>query len=143
MKRMISSLGVLLLALSMLSQARSAVLADDDAKAIQGTWTFTKLETNGKEETPKEKPKLKITADKMLPIGKDDPASYKLGAGDAVKTIDITPDTGSDKGKTLKALYKLDGDSLVLCFPKSSGDERPKDLTPRDGTVIVTFKRDK
>src|SRR5258707_79382 len=80
-----------------------------DAKKIQGNWTLTSIEADGKEAPlpPEDKRKLKIDADKLSP-GDDKPGTYKLGTDGKLKTIDLSPPDGS----AIKGLYELNGDML-------------------------------
>jgi uncharacterized protein (TIGR03067 family) len=64
---------------------------------------------------------------------------------DATKTpphIDMTPDTGKYKGQTLKGVYKLDGDALVIAFAEP-GQPRPGDTEPKMNRVCATHRRAK
>jgi uncharacterized protein (TIGR03067 family) len=131
---------VLAAGLLLLTHAAAGPADPKDARNIQGTWMAVSLESGGKTIKPPEEMKLRITADKLEPVGKDDPAAYKLGTDGKLRTIDITPDKNKDK--TMLGLYELDGDTLKLCF--SQGPERltrPKELTSQGDYAIMTLKR--
>jgi uncharacterized protein (TIGR03067 family) len=115
----------------------------DDAKKIQGTWIVVAFETDGKKENPPEQFKLKFGPDTIEPVGRDDPAGYKLGVEKGLGTIDITPSKGSEKGKTHKGLYELKGDELKICVSRNPESERPKEITSTGGYGILHLKRDK
>src|SRR5262249_53888686 len=115
----------------------------DDAKNIQGTWTVTALEMDGKKAPPPMEMKLKIGPDKLEPVGKNDPAAYKLGVEKGLGTIDIMPEKGDERGKSLKGLYELKGDELKICMKGGPDSERPKEFTSKDGYAILYLKRDK
>src|SRR5262245_13934343 len=93
----------------------SAQPGKDDAQKIHGTWTVTAFKRDARYETPPEALKLKIGPDKMEPVGKNAPASYKLGVEKGVGTIDIVGSRGSEKGKAIKGIYELKGDDLKIC----------------------------
>jgi uncharacterized protein (TIGR03067 family) len=71
--------------------------------------------------------------------------TYKADATDYPKTIDLTPDRGPAKGKVLKGIYDLDGNTFKLCYvsPDTADPEkaeRPKEFGAK-GTVTVVFGR--
>jgi uncharacterized protein (TIGR03067 family) len=69
--------------------------------------------------------------------------SYKADATDFPKTIDLTPDRGPAKGKTLKGIYDLDGNTLKICYVSPATDEPEKAGRPKEmganGTVTIVF----
>jgi uncharacterized protein (TIGR03067 family) len=71
--------------------------------------------------------------------------TYKISAADYPRTIDLTPDHGPAKGKTLKGIYDLDGNTLRICYVSPATQEptqaeRPKELGAK-GTVTIVFER--
>jgi uncharacterized protein (TIGR03067 family) len=71
--------------------------------------------------------------------------TYQAGASDYPKTIDLTPDHGPAKGKVLKGIYDLDGNTLTICFvspttAEPEKAERPKEIGAK-GTVTLVFGR--
>jgi uncharacterized protein (TIGR03067 family) len=71
--------------------------------------------------------------------------SYKADATDYPKTIDLTPDRGPAKGKTLKGIYALDGNTLKICYVSPASHEPEKAERPQQigakGTVTLVFGR--
>ena len=57
------------------------------------------------------------------------------------KTVDWTDTIGEDAGKTLLAIYSLEGDRLVFCaaYP---GQERPTEFRTRPGQVLRVSQRE-
>ena len=71
-------------------------------------------------------------------------AKVKLDATKTPAHIDILPQEGGDKGKTVKGIYELKGDTLRLCFGRPDED-RPTAFASKEGdkTFLVEFKREK
>jgi uncharacterized protein (TIGR03067 family) len=126
------------------SEARS----DDkkDAKKFEGTWTATSWK-RGAGEVGKDKVDTELTLSKdTYEFPKGINRISKKGAvkiDEAKGTIDFTPEDGPAKGKTLPGIFKVDGDTLTLCFT-SAGGERPKEFKSDDrNTVLATYERKK
>ncbi len=66
--------------------------------------------------------------------------SYTVDTTKTPPHIDMMPDTGKYKGETLKGVYKLDGDSLVVAFAEP-GQPRPGDTEPKPTRVVATHRR--
>jgi uncharacterized protein (TIGR03067 family) len=88
--------------------------APDDNKSLQGTWTLVSGEKDG-EPLPEQdikNSKLTIAGDthtvqvgEMIIKG-----THKLDATKKPKQIDLTYESGPNKGKTLLGIYELEGD---------------------------------
>ena len=76
-------------------------------------------------------------ADGSIPIR----GTYKLDPTRDPKTVDWTDTIGEDAGKTLLAIYSLEGDRLVFCaaYP---GQERPTEFRTRPGQVLRVSQRE-
>ena len=100
-------------------------------KAIQGTWVTSENDSiDAKWEIKGET--LKASVNGMEYVG-------KLKVDDKAKphsTLDIELTDGPEdaKGKTAKAVYKLDGDKLVIAVAVP-GRDRPKDFEPAPDEV--------
>jgi uncharacterized protein (TIGR03067 family) len=119
----------------------------DDAKAIQGTWQPVKGEVGGtamKEEVLKiismklEGGKYEVKAENM------DKGTYKIDPSAKPKTIDVAGVEGPNAGKTLLAIYELDGDTLRICYGLG-GSPRPKEFKSPAGTptLLLSYERKK
>jgi uncharacterized protein (TIGR03067 family) len=135
-------------ALAMLLLVPAALLGAADApkgdKDLDGDWEIASVVRDGKEQTLDEKPVVTIKGD-SLSFKRGDEAhkgTIKADAGQTPKTIDLTPDDGPDKGKTLMGVYELKGDELRLCHGEP-GSDRPKELSSKEGSglTLVTLKR--
>jgi uncharacterized protein (TIGR03067 family) len=119
-----------------------------DGDAIQGTWLPSAAEFAG-EKFPDEirkTIKLVIKDDNYtVTVGtKVDKGTVKLNASAKPKTLDITGTDGPNKGKTILAIYELDGDTLRVCYDLS-GKSHPTEFKTKAGTqlFLVTYKREK
>ena len=75
---------------------------------------------------------------KTPPVG----GTYTVDDTKKPPQVDMMPDNGKYKGQTLKGVYKVDGDSLVIAFAEP-GQPRPKDTEPKPDRVVATHKRAK
>ena len=153
----------LVLALLLLT---GAIAAGDDTKdkaikeeraKLVGTWKVDAVEVNG-QKIPAEAIKdfeFIFTADSLTrkKDGKAESGSgYKLDPSKSPKWIDMTGTTDG-KEQSIPAVYKLDGDTLTMCFRhdyKKNGkpgevQKRPEKLDGGEGTqqVLMTLKRQK
>jgi uncharacterized protein (TIGR03067 family) len=118
-----------------------------DQDKIQGTWTFVTVEKGGVESTndiPKDA-KVIFTTDKVKiqAEGKEMEIGYKLDPSKKPGHIDLTINEGG-KDAVLKGVYKLEGDTLKVCFA-GPGEKRPTELRSELGSseMYVVMKREK
>jgi len=125
--------------------ATRAVAADEPAldpslKAIQGTWVTSENDSLDAKWVIKGET-LEATVNGMEYVG-------KLKADDKAKphsTLDVALTQGPEdsKGKTAKAVYKLDGEKLVIAV-SVPGHDRPKDFEPvPDEVYLFELKKQK
>ena len=137
-------LGVISLILTTTTQA-----GDDqaDSKALQGTWLPTSAELAGKPFPEQFRKSLKLTIkdDRYIVMAEQkDEGTLKLDAGKTPKTMEIKGTEGPNKGKTIPAIYKIDGDSLTICY-NLAGKDYPTEFKSKSGTklFLVEYKREK
>lgn len=129
-------------------------------KKLEGTWTVSKMEIEGKSllEKDKPEPKLTIKDGKITSDAKNAPqdekldsSTIKLDPGRKPHTITIPNAHGGDpkKGVTLIGIYEVTGDELKVCAQavetanlKAREKERPKAFDSKQG-VLVIFKRER
>jgi uncharacterized protein (TIGR03067 family) len=122
--------------------------ADKDGDAMQGTWVPSAAELAGEKfpDEIRQTIKLVVKGDKYtVTIGKmTDQGTVKLNPSAKPKTLDITGTEGPNKGKTMLAIYELDGDTLRVCYDVS-GKNRPTEFKTKANTplFLVTYKREK
>ena len=127
----------------------TAAIADDakDQRQLQGEWALASATRGGKSVLKEgEKHTSTFDAEKMtLSDGRDKKmAKVKLDTSKKPPQIDILPQDGSDKGRTIKGIYELKDDVLKVCFGEPDGD-RPTTFSAKEGEkfTLAEFKRAK
>jgi len=115
--------------------------ARPDAEAILGAWSIVGLETGGKGEAEKNfrGNTFTFTKEKATLQERGYPRiefSYTLDPAKTPKTIDLTTTKGS--GNTIKGIYTLDGDDLVMTL-SVGGSTRPAEFITKAGGDTETF----
>jgi uncharacterized protein (TIGR03067 family) len=103
-----------------------------DLDAMQGAWKLVYYEVEGKSIEPERKAPnglMRIKGGRMLNFFRCD-CDVSIDASRRTRTIDAT---GSDGGHLFRILgiYKIEGDVLTVCWPKTSRmlfPERPVDF---------------
>jgi uncharacterized protein (TIGR03067 family) len=120
----------------------------DDLKAAAGKWAVAKATLGGKDLTAAFKTlELVLAADggyKLTINGQPDEGVVKVDPAKTPKQMDIVGKAGPNAGKTIKTIYKLDGDTLVVCYELGDGD-RPTAFESKAGTkqFLAEYKRAK
>ena len=142
-------LGKLFVAFALVLSFSSAAWGDDAKDdSLQGTWLPSSAELGGRvfPDEVRKNIKLVVQGDKYtVTVGKEiDQGTVKLNPAAKPKEMDITGTEGPNKGRTIKAIYERDGDTLRVCYDLS-GKSRPKDFKTGEGTqlFLVTYKREK
>jgi len=120
-----------------------------DAPAIVGEWAGEKAVAGGKERpVPKGGISFTFTADGKLIIRegereKADTGTYKADPKKDPAELDIIPPEDK-KEPTVQGIYKVDGDTLTLCFGRGKvGAARPSKFEAPEGSdvIVITLKR--
>lgn len=134
-----------------MANSDATLLADaiaEEVKKFQGTWRQIGYERDGVAEPLDEQgwePRVTFTADTFVVTLADGSVpirgTYKLDPTREPKTVDWTDTIGEDSGKTLLAIYSLEGDRLVFCaaYP---GQARPTEFRTRPGHVLRVSQRE-
>lgn len=120
----------------------------DDQAAMQGNWTATSGEIQGQKVTDEAIKVFKIVVKGNKITFTGTPGStFELDATKKPRVIAVTPLDGPRKGKTQRAIYSIDKDTLKLCMSNDRTKDNqppPKEFAtkPGDGLTLITFKRD-
>ncbi len=123
--------------------------AKKDAEKLQGKWVAKSAERGGKpvdleadEHIPKS---ITFEGDKLTASAKngEHKGTFKLGREGKLGTIDLTSEDNKDH--TVKALYRLEGDTLTVCVKEGESGERPTEIAAKEGShcAVVVFTREK
>ena len=134
----------------MIAAFAGVLLADEKAlKELEGTYIVTVLE-KGSEKGPVSASKDKIDSLKVTIKGElltitvsneEKKAKIKVDASKTPNTIDIVPEDGDLKGKTLPGIYKVGNGEVTLVFTEKG--DRPKEFKPEDENArLMTLKKD-
>jgi uncharacterized protein (TIGR03067 family) len=121
--------------------------AEKGAESLEGTWQLASGEADGKALPAKDLKDGKLVlrgdaytvtlAGKAAVMG-----TQKLDRTKDPRTIDITDESGPNKGKTCLGIYELKGDELRVAFAQP-GKPRPTKFTtaPDSGQWLHVWKR--
>ncbi len=117
-----------------------------ELEKLNGTWEVTSIKIQGIELADKLAEKMFITfksGEFTWSNGEQPGKIVFIDPGKTPKQIDYTCTEGPNKGKTQKAIYKLDGDTFTDCFGETGDDTRPKDFTSTkdDEQTVMVYKR--
>jgi uncharacterized protein (TIGR03067 family) len=123
-----------------LGAAAVSTARQDQPQKLDGTYAVKSAEKDG-EAMPAEELKKVIEVvirDDFLTIrhegGKDDKTKIKTDATKKPAHIDVTPQEGPDKDKTLPGIYKLEREELTIVVAKEG--DRPKDFDAKGKGIM-------
>lgn len=124
--------------------------ADDDKRALQGSWAAHSIETDGKAAPADDVKRMRFTfkKDKLLIRGNfdDEPeeeCSFEIDSGRSPKQLDFTP---PKEEKPVLAIYELKEDELRICLRHGLTSEgRPTKFATKTNSmlVLIVLKRQK
>lgn len=139
----------LMLSFALIARSDEAQAGDtNDGDALQGTWLPATAELAGTmfPDEVRKTMKLVIQDGKYTVTVGDvvDQGTTKVNPAAKPNELDITGTNGPNAGKTILAIYELDGDTLRVCYDLS-GKGRPTELKTAEGTqlFLVTYEREK
>lgn len=136
--------GLVLLSLA----ACQSSLGEDAKSEFEGTWELVSLERDGKELTPQKDTKMVTTGNRFVIKAGDKIIAAGTATYDASKKpkiVDVTYTEGPDKGKTLKGIYEVTGDTAKFCRAGAPDQQRPTEFKTKAGTggLASVYKRAK
>jgi uncharacterized protein (TIGR03067 family) len=120
-----------------------------DLARLQGRWTIASITVNGRavEDTQFIGSRFDVKGERYkVTLGEQDVnATFKLDPAGTRKTIDITYRDEADEGRTFKGIYRLEGDTFMVCRPIRPEGERPSEFAaPADsGLFLMVLNREK
>lgn len=129
--------------------AREENAAQADLKRFEGSWSLVSLEVNAEPVAMDnlKQAKLTFTGERysLKLDGGQLEMTIKVDPAKSPKALDLTLVEGPDKGKTYRAIYAFEKDSLKICRNIEPEKDRPaKFLTRKDsGLLLAVWKRDK
>jgi uncharacterized protein (TIGR03067 family) len=124
--------------------------AEQARKELQGTWTATKAERDGKAAEDVVGHQLTFTGDRFQLRSRDGKPLYegtfRVDPSTKPAAIDFEHTGGALKGKAWKGIYALDGDTLTTCDNGPNLEKgRPAAFEAKAGSgqILITFKRAK
>jgi uncharacterized protein (TIGR03067 family) len=147
MKQVVYTLAAVL-AVALVDLNATADDAKDDLKALQGTWNLIYFERDGKEVKQQNDTRSINTGDRFVVKRGDQiiaAGTMRVDPNKKPKEFESTYTEGPDKGKTLKGIYQLDGDTVKFCRAGSPTDTRPTEFKtkPDGGQFVAVYKRAK
>ncbi len=125
--------------------------ARKDLKNLTGTWKVMSKEING-EKAPADSLKgmfVKVAGDGSATVTKEGKEIRKvkwtnIDPTQKMKSVDVEVVEGDDKGKTLLAIYRLEGDQFTICTA-NPGKDRPTAFSAdaESGQALMTYTRSK
>ena len=109
---------------------------------IQGLWKVTSLTANGNQAPAKsfKGARFLIKGENISLSGQaKDLRVYRINPTAKPKTIDMSNGKGNESAK---GIYKVDGDTMTLCFSQSTKLDRPKTFDTT-GTKYLSFTLNK
>jgi uncharacterized protein (TIGR03067 family) len=134
------------LALAVTLAAPAAKDGKKDPPSLVGEWAAETAVVGGKLDNPPPGTTWTFTADgkSVLQVG----GGQAAGGSDAKYTTDAKKDpaqvdiSDGPKGRSVKGIYKVEGDTLMLCLVQD-GDKRPTAFESAAGSkaILITLKK--
>ena len=120
-----------------------------ELKALVGKYKIEKVRLGGQDITEHLKEmkfEIKDGGKYTAQVGElVDDATFTVDPAKKPKEMDVKPTGGPQKGKLVKVIYKLDGDTLTMCYDHDKPENRQSKFESKEGTTVllITYKREK
>ena len=120
-----------------------------DEAAFEGTWLLISIEQDGNKLPPETVRQLATTMTArdgsytVATAGKPtEHGTYKIRGVKRPKVLDLLPNDGPFRGKTVEGIHEIIGDRLTVCY-SFQGGERPKKFATRQlsGLFLAEYQK--
>jgi uncharacterized protein (TIGR03067 family) len=112
-----------------------------ELKAMVGKWSLTKAELGGMDVLDHLKDlkfEIREGGKYTAQLGEEkDEGTFTADPGKTPKEMDIKATGGPLGGQTVKAIYKLDGDTMTICYDLGGGERPTKFETKADTKLFL------
>ena len=127
--------------------AQKVGAAKKELEKFQGKWATVSVTVDAQDEGEIKDRFMAIKGEKATFLDEDKErgtGSMKIDPGKSPAHIDFSYEDGPAKGKTLKGIYKFEGDTLTLCYG-GFGKDRPSEFASKagSGSILIVQKRAK
>ena len=118
-----------------------------EMEKLNGVWVATSADSGGVKVPADDVKDFKLTikgGEYTASLGKEEQkGTLKIDPTKKPMTMDITLDTGPNKGKTQLAIYELQAGVLKVCVSDIDKKERPTNFDTKDkpGVTLLVFKK--
>lgn len=117
-----------------------------DLENMQGRWMILRLQRDGQDDRTNETQTIAVKGDQFLVMsGKDrkDVYIFRVNPAKYPKTFDIFSSWPEKDAHEIAAIYRLDGDTLTLCWHDST-EKRPRTFAAKkgDGLTLLVLRRE-
>jgi uncharacterized protein (TIGR03067 family) len=130
-------------ALLAVGQGDEEALKKEKAR-LEGKWKIARVQTGQGDDDKLKDGVVTFHKDGTLELnhgGETKKADYKLNVAAKPKEIDIAPE--GDATKAMKAIYKIEKDTLKICLIEDPNGTRPTEFATKDGEKIVLVTLEK
>ncbi|HEX4388725.1 MAG TPA: TIGR03067 domain-containing protein [Steroidobacteraceae bacterium] len=125
-----------------------AELSPEDPRALEGAWAPVAVSVGGQRLEPAQLRVcyLLLEGDGYRIVDRSnqivDSGHYTVNADTTPCAMDIVGEHGPNAGRTLLAIYRLEGDELTVCYDVEGG-ARPETLAARreGARLVITYER--
>lgn len=118
-----------------------------ESSALNGKWQAVEAELAGKKFPPQAAKSIQLAIDGekyiVTTAEGEDRGTVRCLPDEKPSAMDIITGTnGPNKGKTFLAIYKIEGEQLVVCYDLA-GKARPKEFKtePKSSLFLVTYRK--